>query len=186
MKGVYGDLLAFMGRIGVQMDEEHQRFWAQAQMAAAQMVEAVKEARQLQQNLLPRLREADTPRRRAYLDLRRHLFAQMRALHALHAAQAEPAARAGRLQVLEAQGEDFVSGFRRRILALVGQGDVDGLQAASLLNDLGHVERIDRNLRALAAAEEPSSLRALRRLAGSAGDASAGPPAPGPTVENAN
>lgn len=185
VKGVYADLLAFMGRIAVPLDEEHQRFWTQAQMAAARMVEAVRDARTLQRNLLPRLREADSPRRAAYLDLRRHLYAQMRELHALHAGQAAPEARTAQLQVLAMQGEGFVSAFRRRVLVLVGQGALDGLQAASLLNDLGHVEAIDRNLRALAAAEEPRSLRALRRLAGSS--AQPGPlPAPAATVENAN
>lgn len=185
VKGVYADLLAFMGRIAVPLDEEHQRFWTQAQMAAARMVEAVRDARTLQRNLLPRLREADSPRRAAYLDLRRHLYAQMRELHALHAGQAAPEARTARLQVLAMQGEGFVSAFRRRVLVLVGQGALDGLQAASLLNDLGHVEAIDRNLRALAAAEEPRSLRALRRLAGSS--AQPGPlSAPAATVENAN
>ena len=185
VKGVYGDLLTFMGRIAVPLDEEHQRFWTQAQMAAAQMVEAVRDARTLQHNLLPRLREANSPPRAAYVDLRRHLYVQMRELHALQTEQATPEARAARLQALELQSEGFVSVFRRRVLAMVGQGALDGLQAASLLNDLGHVKAIDRNLRALAAAEEPRSLRVLRRLAGSSAQPEPVPATTAP-VENAN
>src|SRR5690606_25071819 len=83
VKGVYADLLAFMGRVEAPMDEEHQRYWTAAQMAAMQAVEAVKGAKHLQKNMLARLAGPPSPQREAYLALRRHLFAQMRALHAL-------------------------------------------------------------------------------------------------------
>ncbi len=185
VKGVYADLLAFMGRIEVSLDEEHQRFWTQAQMAAAQTVEAVKDAKHLQKNLLPRLRGADAPLRQAYVALRRHLFEQMRGLHGIDDA-GEPDAVDERLQALQMQATRFQAAFRQRILAMLARSEVDGLQAASLLNDLGYVERIDRNLRGLVAAEEPSSLRALRRLARAAGGALE-PHAPEAAVaENAN
>src|SRR5690606_17913807 len=75
---------------------------------------------------------------------------------------------------------------RHRILAMVGHGELDGLQAASLLNDLGYVERIDRNLRGLVLAEEPGSLRALRRLARAAAPAKGGHGASREVAENGN
>ena len=159
VKGVYADLLAFMGRIEVPMDEEHRRFWTQAQMAAVQMVEAVKGAKHLQKNMLPRLRDGDSSLREAYVGLRRHLYAQMRGLYGI--AWDKP--DTGALTALEVQAVDFEAGFRRHVLAMVGRGELDGLQAASLLNDLGYVDRIDRSLRGLGIAEEPSSLRALRQ-----------------------
>lgn len=161
VKGVYADLLAFMGRIEVPMDQEHQRFWTQAQMAAVQMVEAVKGAKHLQKNLVPRLRDPDSPLREAYVALRRHLYGQMHGLQGSDGVSPDTDA----LTALEAQAVDFETGFRQRVLAMVGRGELDGLQAASLLNDLGYVDRIDRSLRGPGIAEEPSSLRALRRLA---------------------
>ena len=185
VKGVYADLLAFMGRIEVPMDAEHQRFWTQGQMAAAQMVEAVKDAKHLQKNLLPRLRGEDAPLRQAYVALRRHLFAQMRGLH-IPGDDRTLQARAARRDALEAQAVRFEAGFRHRILAMVGHGELDGLQAASLLNDLGYVERIDRNLRGLMLAEEPGSLRALRRLAREAAPAEQGRQVERAVVENGN
>lgn len=185
VKGVYADLLAFMGRIEVPMDEEHQRFWTQGQMAAAQMVEAVKDAKHLQKNLLPRLRGEDAPLRQAYVALRRHLFGQMRALYG---SGDDPTmrARTARRDALDAQAVRFETGFRHRILAMVGHGELDGLQAASLLNDLGYVERIDRNLRGLVLAEEPGSLRALRRLARAAAPAKEEHDAAREVAENGN
>src|SRR5690606_12850751 len=51
IKGVYGDLLDFMGRFDMPLDEDHQRFWTQSQMAALQVVKAVKDAGDLQLNL---------------------------------------------------------------------------------------------------------------------------------------
>ena len=165
VKGVYADLLAFMGRIEVPMDEEHQRYWTGAQMAAMQAVEAVKGAKHLQKNMLARLGEDDSPQREAYLVLRQHLFEQMRALHALDPEAADEATIAARLESLDAQTARFEAEFRQRVLAMLRRGEVDGLQAGSLLNDLGYVDRIDRGLRGLAAAEEPASLRALRRIA---------------------
>ncbi len=165
VKGVYADLLAFMGRIEVPMDAEHQRYWTGAQMAAIQAVEAVKGAKHLQKNLLARLREHDSPQREAYVDLRCHLFAQMRALRGPDPDRAEGEARAGRLEALDAQAAAFEAQFRQRVLAMLRRDEIDGLQAGSLLNDLGYVDSIDRGLRGLAMAEEPGSLRELRRLA---------------------
>lgn len=164
VKGVYADLLAFMGRVEAPMDEEHQRYWTAAQMAAMQAVEAVKGAKHLQKNMLARLAGPPSPQREAYLALRRHLFAQMRALHALDREPLDNGARVQRLQAMEEDADRFEAQFRAQVLALLREGRIDGLQAGSLLNDLGYVDRIGQGLRAPAATEEPGSLRELRRL----------------------
>ena len=36
IKGVYGDLLSFMGRLELPLDEAHRQFWLAAQLAALQ------------------------------------------------------------------------------------------------------------------------------------------------------
>ena len=161
VKGVYAELLAFMGRIEVPLDEDHQRFWMRAQMAAMHMVEAVKDAKHLQKNLLPRLREPDSPLRQAYVTLRAHLFGQMRGLSAVDAGEPGPDLQET-LAALEARAGRFERAFRHEVLAMLRRGELDGLQAGSLLNDLGYVDRIDHKLRELAYAREPGSLRALR------------------------
>src|SRR5262249_29443215 len=51
IKGVYADLLSFMGRVDLPKDEEHRQFWTGCQLIALQLVEMVKDAKHLQKNL---------------------------------------------------------------------------------------------------------------------------------------
>ncbi|WP_374012661.1 Na/Pi cotransporter family protein [Pseudoxanthomonas koreensis] len=170
VKGVYGDLLAFMSRLELPLDEEHQRFWAGSQMAALQMVNAVKSTKHLQKNLRLRLHGPDTAARAAYMDLRAHLFGQIRAMHQLgRDVGADTATEAVRLEALDREAEAFHARFRHALFQQVRQGVFDGLDAGSLLNDLGYAEQIHRSLRQVFAfAEEPGSLQRLRQLAGDA------------------
>jgi len=165
VKGIYGDLLAFMGRMTLPLDAAHQRFWMHEQMAALQLVNAVKDAKHLQKNLRQRLREDDSPLRDAYLSLRRHLFGMLRNFLALGALRDDDQAWRERLEDMDRHAAAFDAGFRQRVFAALGRGEVDGWQAGSLMNDMGYAERIQRSLREAAAfVEEPASLRRLRRI----------------------
>lgn len=178
VKGVYGDLLSFMGRLELPMDEAHQRFWAGSQVAALQLADAVKDAGHLQKNLKRRLEEAaPSPQREAYVDLRRHLLSLLRGLRALDRLPPDDAAgRQALLEALEARAAAFESAFRQRLFSMVRQQALDGLQLGSLMNDLGYAGRIFHSLRsALVPAAEPPSLRQLRELASAGGEAVADP-----------
>src|SRR5690606_2895696 len=73
IKGVHADLLSFMSRVEVPLDEAHQGFWMSSQVAALQLVDAVKDAKHLQKNLGRHLsQQEDSAMRRAYVELRRH------------------------------------------------------------------------------------------------------------------
>lgn len=168
IKGVYGDLLAFMSRLELPMDAEHQRYWAGSQMAALEMVNAVKGAKHLQKNLQRRLAGADTPVRAAYLELRAHLFGQLRALHAL-GRSGDAQALATALSRLDAADARFHAHFREQLFLQVRAGVHGGLEAGSLLNDQNYAARIYQHLRQLFdRAGEPGSLQQLRQLSASA------------------
>lgn len=168
VKRVYADLLDFMGRLDLPLDEEHRHFWTRSQMAAMQMVEAVKAALRLQASLPPSPDETDAPLQRAYMTLRADLLELMRALRGIeHDTPAESPAgsRRQRLRALDARAEALEAQRRQEVLDMVRREELDGLQAGTLLNDLGDAGRVYRSLRALAdVAEEPGSLRELRRL----------------------
>lgn len=165
VKGVYGDLLAFMGQLELPLDEEHRRFWAGAQLAALQMVNAVKSAKHLQKNLRRRLAGPDTPVRAAYLELRAQLFAQLRALYLL-GDTLDRAAVTATLRALDRDSEAFHGRFRQQLFRQVREGVFDGLEAGSLLNDQGYAQQAYQGLRqAFDFAEEPASLLRLRREA---------------------
>lgn len=163
VKGVYGDLLDFMGRMDVPLDEEHQRLWAGSQAAALQLVKAVKDAGELQASLRLRLAAPASPLREAYVDLRRHLLAQLRELQRLvRSPDHDTGARAMALASLERAGEAFDAAMRDRLFAMVRRDEVDGLQAGSLMNDLGNAGRILHGVReAIAFDAMPASLREL-------------------------
>ncbi|WP_028920439.1 Na/Pi cotransporter family protein [Pseudoxanthomonas suwonensis] len=165
IKGVYGDLLTFMGRLEAPLDEAHQRFWANSQVAALHLVNAVKDAKHLQKNLGRQLRGPDSPVRHAYVELRRQLFGQIRTLYDI-ARVGDVETGAARLAALDREAAEFDAQFRARLFEQVRHGGLDGLDAGSLVNDQGYADRIYRSLRQVFAfVEEPESLQRLRQLA---------------------
>lgn len=163
IKGVYGDLLSFMGRLEQPLDEEHQQFWTACQVTALQLVDAVKDAKHLQKNLGHYLAAPPSTARDAYLELRAHLLAT---LHDVR--EVARTAQAGQpwrehLQALDEKAARFDGDFRLRLFALVRGGQLDGLQTSSLMNDLGYASRIIQSLRnALMIGAEQPLLRMLR------------------------
>ncbi|CAD5106051.1 Na/Pi cotransporter family protein [Zestomonas carbonaria] len=164
IKGVYGDLLSFMGRLEVTLDEAHQQFWVNCQLAALQLVDAVKDAKHLQKNLGHYLNQEPSPARTAYVELRRHLLSLLHAMHELARSELSDEAWRAQLQALDERAADFDAAFRVRLFAMVRTRELDGLQTSSLMNDLGYASRIFQSLRnVLLLGEGQEALRALRR-----------------------
>ncbi|WP_322978880.1 Na/Pi symporter [Pseudomonas sp. C11] len=165
IKGVYGDLLSFMGRMELPMDEAHQQFWVSCQLAALQLVDAVKDAKHLQKNLGHYLDEPDSAARSAYVELRRHLVSMLHELRDLARADLPEEAWRSRLAWLDEQAAGFDATFRQRLFAEVRNGRLDGLQTSSLMNDVGYVSRIFQSLRnVLMLGDEQALFRELRRF----------------------
>lgn len=165
IKGVYGDLLSFMGRLELPLDEAHRQFWLAGQLAALQLVDAVKDAKHLQKNLGHHLRQPPSTVRDAYVELRRHLLMLIHELYELARLDVSDTAWSERLRMLDDEGAEFDRAYRERLFAMVRQGQLDGLQTSSLMNDLGYVGRIFQSLRnVLLLAEEQAPLHGLRQV----------------------
>ncbi|MNQ66861.1 Na+/Pi-cotransporter [compost metagenome] len=165
IKGVYGDLLSFMGRMEQPMDEAHQQFWVSCQLAALQLVDAVKDAKHLQKNLGHYLNGPPSASRDAYVDLRRHLLATLHEVRELGLADLSDEAWSERLRWLDEKAASFDAAFRNRLFAAVRNGQLDGLQTSSLMNDLGYASRIIQSLRnVLLIGEGQDLFRELRHL----------------------
>lgn len=149
IKGVYGDLMAFMSHIDMPSDDEHRSFWIACQLAALQLVETVKDAKHLQKNLGYYLRQPDTPARDAYVEMRRHLISVLHDIRELGNLNPQDPAWNTRLEELDRKQKAFETRFRSHIFAAVRDDRMDGLQLSSLLNDLGYAGRISRGLREL-------------------------------------
>lgn len=165
VKGVYGDLLSFMGRMELPMDEAHQQFWVSCQLAALQLVDAVKDAKHLQKNLGHYLDQPSSGVRDAYVELRRHLLSTLHEVRELARSELPEEAWASRLRWLDEQAASFDGAFRQRLFAEVRNGHLDGLQTSSLMNDLGYVSRIFQSLRnVLMLGSEQALFRELRNF----------------------
>ncbi len=165
IKGVYGDLLSFMGRLELNLDEARQQFWLGSQVAALQLVDAVKDAKHLQKNLGRQLDAPDSALRRRYVELRRHLLLCLREVRELNRSKLPDALWGERLQLLDDQAARFDAGFRQRLFASVRTGELDGLQTSSLMNDLGYCSRIIQSLRNVLLLSEGHELsRQLREV----------------------
>lgn len=165
IKGVYGDLLSFMGRVEAPMSEYHQNFWVNVQVVSLQLVDAVKDAKHLQKNLRYYLMAPDSPARDAYVELRRHLMGSLQKLHDLAYSDLEEEPWRACLDELDTQAARFDAAFRKRLFDSVRENKLDGLQMSSLMNDLGYVSRIIQSLRnALKLAEDHEITQQLRHL----------------------
>ena len=66
---------------------------------------------------------------------------------------------------MDEQAASFDARFRQRLFAEVRDGRLDGLQASSLMNDLGYVSRIFQSLRnVLMLSNEQALFRELRKF----------------------
>ncbi|MBB3809141.1 Na/Pi cotransporter family protein [Pseudochelatococcus contaminans] len=160
IKGVYSDLLAFMGRVETPDEEDERAFWVACQMVALHLVETVKDVKHLQKNLGHYLRGPDTPARDAYIELRLHLICLLHDVRELgRSGPQAPGWQAG-LAEIDRKQEAFETRFRSHVFAAVREDRLDGLQLSSLINDLGYAGRIARGLRGLLQirADEDSTL----------------------------
>ena len=161
-----------MSKFNLEMDDEQQRSWLTAQVAALQLVDAVKDAKHLQKNLGHYLRDDRSLVHNHYLDLRRHLLWVLRQIREVGALDVPEDIWRSRLEWLDGQAAKFDSDFRNRIFAEVRKQKLDNLQASSLMNDLGYVSRITQSLRnvlQLGVMDGGDLLREVRQM-GNSGD----------------
>ena len=105
--------------------------------------------------------------RQAYLDLRRHLLLVLRELRQLGMSELPDAQWEEQLQQRDQRAADFDMAFRQRLFVEVRERHLSGLQASSLMNDLGYASRITQSLRnvlLLAQGDDSKLLRGLRSL----------------------
>lgn len=148
IKGVYAQLLAFMGKVDLPTDPAQQQFWHDSQVAAFQMVDAVKNAHRLQRNMHRYLPEpTESAARRSYIELRHHVLLALRDVRALGRSDAPDTEWAAQLQALDDRNQNFADQFRQHLFAGIRSGALPGLVASSLMNDLGFAQRMLASLR---------------------------------------
>lgn len=150
IKSVYADILDFMSRVNIdfEIDEDHQRFWVTCQIAALQLVDAVKDAKHLQKNLGHYLREGEAVIHNEYIELRSHLMWVLRQIRELGVSEDMPEDMwLSRLEWVDSEAANFDAKFRADLFTDVREQKISSMQASSLMNDLGYCSRIIQGLR---------------------------------------
>ena len=143
----------------------HQAFWLSCQVAALQLVDAVKDAKHLQKNLGHYLRQDESAVRQAYVERRRHLLESLREIRTLNHSELPDELWRERLNWLDERAAQFDGEFRQRLFESVRNQKLDGLQTSSLMNDLGYASRIIQSLRnALMLGDAQELTRQLRSV----------------------
>ncbi|HEY4665544.1 MAG TPA: hypothetical protein VIG85_11220, partial [Comamonas sp.] len=148
IKGVYADLLEFMGSVVLPMDSAQQAFWHSSQVAAFQLVDAVKDAQRLQRNMYKFLQGPDdSAARSSYLELRTYLLHALKDMHVLSVSDMPEAQWVSELKALDDSFQAFDAQFRKHLFASIRGGMLDSLTVSSLMNDLGFAQTIIQGLR---------------------------------------
>jgi len=147
IKGVYSDLLTFMSRLDIELDQPQRAFWLGCQRAAMELVDAVKDAKHLQKTLGFYLRGDDAMLRQEYVELRRHIISMLQEIREISQLDVPQEAWSERVQLFDEAAARYDGDFRDRIFAEVRSARLNGDQASSLMNDLGYAGRIIQSLR---------------------------------------
>ena len=169
IKIVYSELLGFMSRVDSPMDESQQQFWVASQMAALQLVDAVKDAKALQKNLGRFLQDEHSPSHKHYLILRQHLLWVLRQVYEVSRLELPDDMWRDRLDLLDNETTKFENDFRHTIFTEVRAGILSNLHASSLMHDLRYSSRIRQsfeNVLRLGLTDDNELLREVRRLGG--------------------
>lgn len=148
IKGVYADLLEFMGSMVHPLDGGQQDFWHNSQVAAFQLVEAVKDAHRLQRNMHRYLQGPDdSAARSSYLELRLHMLQTLKDMRVLSVSALSESDWMLELHALDTSIAGFDTQFRKHLFASIRGGLLDSLTVSSLMNDLGFSQSIIQGLR---------------------------------------
>lgn len=145
IKPLHGLIVNFMARLSVEGDRARQLVLLR--VASQDLIEAVKDAKHLQKNMVRYLKEADSPMGKEYRSMRRHLGHLLRQLDQL-AAEEEGNSEDIELElaVLSTRIEENDIVNNGRLDELIRTNRINAEQATSLMNDNAYTNRIARNL----------------------------------------
>ncbi len=146
IKGVYSDIIDFISRMDLSFLPEQQQALMDHNLAARDLVEAVKSAKHLQTNLRKQIDSQHPAIREAYDMLREQCGLALLDLARLADLQGDRDAQAQLFLAYDEQEKLFADQYQRQLQLRLRNREVDGWQATSLLNDMHYMLRIRRHL----------------------------------------
>lgn len=144
IKPVYGDILDFMSKMEIDSDE-HQQQLIEANIAVLRLVEIIKNAKHIQKNMHTYLQLPESAPHQDYVNLREYLFKILclayQIIDSNYGSKRWKRSMANLEQHLTA-----LYNFRVRLMQKLRDGDLDGWQASSLMNDCNYARDIGHGL----------------------------------------
>lgn len=148
IKGIYADIVDFIGHLDCELLPEQQQGLMDVNLAARDLVDAVKAAKHLQTNLRKHVESPRQAMRDGYRQLREQGMLLLSDQARREADSLSGAADLQRSADYMDQEQLFRSQFEQRLQQQLRSGELDGWQVTSLLNDLHYLLEISSNLRA--------------------------------------
>ncbi|WP_425056808.1 Na/Pi cotransporter family protein [Pseudomonas abyssi] len=148
IKGIYADIVDFLSHLDCDPLPEQQQALMQLNLAARDLVEAVKAAKHLQSNLRKHIDSQRPALREGYRQLREQGRLLLSDQARRDADGLSVTIEQKRSDAYVDQQQLFRSQFEQRLNQQLRAGELDGWQATSLLNDLHYLLESSANLRA--------------------------------------
>jgi phosphate:Na+ symporter len=150
IKPLHGLILNFLARVSVEGKRAQQLVLLR--VASRQLVEAVKDAKHLQKNLVRYIGSGNMVMREEYLSIRRDLGFLLNRLHRLAVDETTDHGLELELAELASEIEEHDMANSSRLNDLIRHRHITPEQATSLMNDIAYSYRISNNLLAMARA----------------------------------
>ncbi|SFM83241.1 Na/Pi cotransporter family protein [Halopseudomonas yangmingensis] len=146
IKGVYADVVDFISHMDLSLLPEQQQALMDHNLAARDLVEAVKAAKHLQGNLRRQVDSDQPALREAYLGLREQAGQALLDMLRISDVEGDHEARSALLAEFHSQQQRFANEFQQQVQLRLRNRELDGWQATSLLNDLHYLLAVRENL----------------------------------------
>lgn len=141
IKPLYGEILDFVSKMDVDETDSRQDELTVIHLMAFALLGMVKDAKHLQKNMVKFLSNHDHEIYQEYQYLRNHLFISLQGLTTANQFTPQSSQWADNVATLTAHAEKLEA-FRQQVFARLRDGEIDGEQVASLMNDITYVHRI--------------------------------------------
>jgi len=151
IKNLYGEILHYSSQSQTYMDvDDNQRVY-EIKLTARNIIEMVKDIRELQKNLNAFTKSNNWFMMHEYNELRKELVTILRSVEEIRHSDSDATEIMTRIQVLKEKVGDTEIALNKSIDTLIRDNKIDSKMAASLINDVGFTHNIAKKLLTTAA-----------------------------------
>lgn len=145
IKPLYGEILDFISKMDIDEADSRQEELTGIHLVAFTLIGMVKDAKHLQKNMANFLGKNDSFVHQEYEYLREHLFISLQGLTTANQFTPNSPKWTQNLLMLNTHA-DALENFRQQALTRLKEGEIDGWQVASLMNDITYIHRIHQGV----------------------------------------